>query len=117
MDNKNLLYSLMCFILGFGTLLSPVPYIDTELTAKLDDFIFGITNYKWLWASTDITYAIFMVIPLSLLLLSVFFALKSIKTNTTQSKTQRIVAIIITTITTGMMVSIVVTGLYVNLSI
>ena len=108
---------MLCFTLGFGALLTPVPYIDTEYTAKFDDFILELTNYKWMWASLDITYAIFQLIPYALLLLSIFFSVKSIRTNTTQSKTQRMVAIVIATITIGMLVSIIGTVLYVELSI
>ena len=110
--NKNLLFSSFSLILGLVILLNPFPWIENGLTDKFDGFMFELTNYTWMWASTDINFAISLAVPLLLLLLSIYFAVKSLKTDLAQTKNQRITSIGLITFTTGLLVVMVGVNLY-----
>jgi len=109
---KNNIYSSVTLILGLTVLLNPIPWIDNSYTEKFDDTISGLTNYKWMWASIDINYAISLLIPFTLLFLSIFFAVKGLKSSPTESKTQRMLSVIMVTISVGVLLSIIGTSIY-----
>jgi len=111
------LYSLLCLLLAFVALLIPTLRIDNSYTEKFDDFIFEFTNYKWIWASIDIMFVISIAIPFILLLLSIFFAVRSLKATQGQSQTQRVISVIMTTLSIGILVSVIGANIYLGLTI
>lgn len=113
-SSKNIIFSLITFVSAFISLyyLDTASFSSSSQSASFDNLIQNFTNYKWMWVSSDIAFAIFIAIPLILLLTSVFFAFRAVKSSSTQSKTQRIASVIMASITTGTLVSIVGSNLY-----
>jgi len=116
--NKNAFYSIIFFGLSIISLFNLTFQSNKEITPDRESvenfnrFITQLTQHKWMYPSFDIAYYTILLLPFLLMLLSIYFGIKSLKNhNLTESKS-RIFIIIILTISIFIFITLLLSALF-----
>ena len=115
--NKESLFSAISLVLVYpcieviSGILNKIDYSGLTIF-RFDGLISNISGEKWLNASMDLFYIIPIILGLILLLLSLFWGIKSIKKTSSGTEKGRILGIVSTTITTFILITMIIFNIF-----